>query len=66
MRRSDKQLIKDGEFAEELVNDDEFAEFILHAAEHMLTNCTLEELAVLGFGTLEDALEAYQEQLEAE
>lgn len=60
MRKSKKQLIKDGQFAEELVSDDEFAEFVLHEAEHAITYCSLEELAVFGFGGLEEAHEAYQ------
>jgi hypothetical protein len=55
-----KNLINDGEFAKELTTDIEFAEFVLREAEDTLVYASLEELAVFGFGSLEDAIGAYQ------
>lgn len=60
-----QDLIMGGEFADELVNDEEFAEFVLREAERTIVHATMEELAVFGFGTLEDAIEAYQKHLDA-
>lgn len=65
MDKSNKDLIKDGEFAKELVSDNGFAEFILRRAEGTIVDATLEELAIFGFGNLEDAIKAYQERLDA-
>jgi hypothetical protein len=49
---------------EDLIKDGEFAEFVLREAESTIVHASVEELAVFGFGSLEDAIESYRERLE--
>jgi hypothetical protein len=65
MEKSTADLIKDGEFISELINDNEFCEFILREAERTIVHASVEDLAVFGFGSLEDAVDSYRECLEA-
>lgn len=58
-------LINDGEFAEALTDDTGFCEFVLREAERTIVHATIEELAVFGFGSLRDAINSYQEHLNA-
>ncbi len=43
----------------ELLENEEFLEFVLRAAEDMIVHATTEDLAVFGFGSLDDAIEAF-------
>jgi hypothetical protein len=65
MEKSTEDLIKDGEFVVELTNDNEFCEFVLRGAEDTMIHASVEDLAVFGFGSLEDAIESYREHLNA-
>lgn len=64
MNKSTEDLIKDGEFVAELTNDEEFCEFVLRHAEEAIVDASVEDLAMFGFGNLEDAIESYREHLE--
>jgi hypothetical protein len=45
----------------ELFANNEFLEFVLRGAEGMLAHATGEDLAVFGFGSVEAAVEAFEE-----
>ena len=45
--------------AAELFANEEFLEFVLRSAEDMLIHATPEDLAVFGFGSVQDAIEAF-------
>jgi hypothetical protein len=65
MNKNTEDLIKDGEFVAELTSNDEFCDFVLREAEDTIGYASVEELAVFGFGSLEDAIESYRAYLEA-
>lgn len=48
----------------EFFKDIEFLEFISREAEKMLAHTTDEDLAIFGFGSVEDAIEAFKEKRE--
>jgi hypothetical protein len=51
---------------EKLCENVEFLEFLLCEAEATLVHATAEDLAVFGFGSIEDAVEAYKEHTEGD
>jgi len=49
---------------QKFIDDLEFCEFVLREAENTIVHATVEELAEFGFGSMEDAIKAYNEQVE--
>jgi|GEM_PF-3258334 len=64
MEEGTENLIQDGNFTQELIGDMDFCDFVLREAERTIVHATVEELAIFGFGNLEDAIEAYREHKE--